>query len=392
MFNEEQRFEKSIRWGMVGGGRGSQIGSIHRASALRDGLFQLVASAFDITPESGKEFGTHLGIDPNRCYANYKEMFEEESKRDDGIQAVSIATPNKFHYEMAKAALLSGLHIVCEKPLCFKSSEAEDLKNIAKQKNLVICVTYGYTGSPMVHQARKMIENGELGEIRIINTQFAHGFHSDEVEKNDPGTKWRVTPETSGPTYVLGDIGTHALYLAEVMIPGLEIKNLLCSRQSFVASRAPLEDNATVLMNFTNNAVGTLWCSAVNAGAMHQQKIRIIGSKASIEWWDEHPNQLKYEIQGKPAQILDRGMGYLHNEDPAVASNRIGAGHAEGLFESWANLYHRFGIAMHAKIVGDDSLAENLWYPGIDAGINGVRFLEKCVESADNGSIWVDFQ
>jgi len=392
MFNEEQRFEQPIRWGMVGGGRGSQIGSIHRASALRDGLFQLVAGAFDIDPERGKEFGTHLGVDPKRCYADYKKMFEEESKRNDGIQAVSITTPNKFHYEQAKAALLSGLHIVCEKPLCFKSSEAEDLKNIAKQQNLVICVTYGYTGSLLVHQARKMIENGELGEIRIINTQFAHGFHSEEVEKKDPGTKWRVTPEISGSTYVLGDIGTHALFLAEVMVPGLEIKNLLCTRQSFVASRKPLEDNATVLINFTNNAVGTLWCSAVNAGSTHQQKIRVIGSKASIEWWDEHPNQLKFEIQGQPAQILDRGMGYLHSEDPAVASNRIGAGHAEGLFESWANLYHRFGIAIHAKLVGDDSLADNLWYPGIDAGINGVRFLEKCVESADNGSIWVDFQ
>jgi predicted dehydrogenase len=392
MFNEEQRFEQPIRWGMVGGGRGSQIGSIHRASAIRDGLFQLVAGAFDINPERGKEFGTNLGVDPKRCYADYKEMFEEESKRDDGIQAVSITTPNKFHYEIAKAALLSGLHIVCEKPICFKSSEAEELKAIANQQNLVIGVTYGYTGSPMVHQARKMIENGDLGEIRIVNTQFAHGFHSEEVEKDDPGTKWRVTPEVAGPTYVLGDIGTHALFLVELMAPDLKIKNLLCSRQSFVASRAPLEDNATVLMNFTNNAVGTLWCSAVNAGAMHQQKIRVIGAKASIEWWDEHPNQLKYEIQGKPAQILDRGMGYLHNEDPAVASNRIGAGHAEGLFESWANLYHRFGLAMHAKIVGDDSLADSLWYPGIDAGINGVKFLEKCVESADNGSIWVDYK
>jgi predicted dehydrogenase len=392
MFNEEQRFMEPIRWAMVGGGRGSQIGYIHRSSALRDGLYQLVAGAFDIDPQRGKEFGVNLGIDPNRCYSNYQELFQEEAKRKDGIKAVSIATPNKYHYEIAKAALLSGLHIVCEKPLCFLSSEAEELKTIAKHKNLVIGVTYGYTGYQMVHQARKMIENGELGEIRIIDTQFAHGFHSEEVEKNNPGTKWRVTPEIAGSTYVLGDIGTHALFLAETMIPGLEIKNLLCFRQSFVASRAPLEDNATVLMNFTNNAVGTLWCSAVNAGSIHQQKIRIIGSKASIEWWDEHPNQLKFEIQGKPAQLLDRGMDYLYNDDPAVAANRIGSGHAEGLFESWANLYHRYALAMQAKIIGDDSLAENLWYPGIDAGINGVKFLEKCVESADNGSIWVDFK
>lgn len=392
MFNEEQRFMEPIRWAMVGGGRGSQIGYIHRSSALRDGLYQLVAGAFDIDPQRGKEFGVNLGIDPNRCYSNYQELFQEEAKRKDGIKAVSIATPNKYHYEIAKAALLSGLHIVCEKPLCFLSSEAEELKTIAKQKNLVIGVTYGYSGYQMIHQARKMIENGELGEIRIIDTQFAHGFHSEEVEKNNPGTKWRVTPEIAGSTYVLGDIGTHALFLAETMIPGLEIKNLLCFRQSFVASRAPLEDNATVLMNFTNNAVGTLWCSAVNAGSIHQQKIRIIGSKASIEWWDEHPNQLKFEIQGKPAQLLDRGMDYLYNDDPAVAANRIGSGHAEGLFESWANLYHRYALAMQAKISGDDSLAENLWYPGIDAGINGVKFLEKCVESADNGSIWVDFK
>lgn len=392
MFNEELRFKEPIRWAMVGGGRGSQIGYIHRAAGLRDGLFQLLAGAFDIDPERGKEFGTNLGIDPTRCYADYKEMFMEEAKRDDGIQAVSIATPNKFHYEIAKAALLSGLHIICEKPLCFLSSEAEELKAIAKQKDLIIGVTYGYTGYQMVHQARKMIENGELGEIRIIDTQFAHGFHSEEVEKNNPGTKWRVTPQVAGSTYVLGDIGTHALFLAETMIPGLQIKNLLCFRQSFVASRAPLEDNATVLMNFTNNAVGTLWCSAVNAGSIHQQKIRIIGSKASIEWWDEHPNQLKFEIQGKPAQLLDRGMDYLYNDDSAVASNRIGAGHAEGLFESWANLYHRFALAIHGKIVNDDSATKDLWYPDIDDGISGVKFLEKCVESADNGSIWVDYQ
>ena len=273
----------------------------------------------------------------------------------------------------------------------FKSSEAEELDLIAKQQNLVICVTYGYTGFPMVHQARKMIENGELGEIRIINTQFAHGFHSEEVEKNDPGTKWRVTPEVAGPTYVLGDIGTHAFYLAELMVPGLEIEKLLCTRQSFVASRAPLEDNATVLMNFTNNAVGTLWCSAVNAGAMHQQKIRVIGSKASIEWWDEHPNQLKYEIQGKPAQILDRGMGYLYNEDPAVSSNRIGGGHAEGLFELGKSV-PSFWSCDVCKNYWRRFLAENLWYPGIDAGISGVEFLEKCVELADNGSVWVDYQ
>ncbi|WP_105619755.1 Gfo/Idh/MocA family protein [Vallitalea okinawensis] len=391
MFNEEIRFDKPLRWGMIGGGRGSQIGYIHRSAALRDGLFQLVAGAFDINPDRCVDFGTNIGVDASRCYSDYKVMIENESKRDDGIEVVSIATPNKFHFDMTKAALEAGLHVICEKPLCFTVEEAEELKALAEEKDLVIGVTYGYTGYQMIHQARKMIENGDLGEIRIINMQFAHGWHSEEVEKNDPGLKWRVTPEQAGPTYVLGDIGTHALYLAEVMIPELNIEKLMCSRQSFIASRAPLEDNAVVLMNFDNGAVGNLWVSAVNAGGIHEQKIRVVGSKASIEWWDEHPNQLIYEVQGQPKQLLDRGHGYLYHDDQAVTSDRIGCGHAEGLFESWSNLYQRYAIAIDAKIRGDKE-AGDIWYPDVNAGLEGVRFIENCVRSSDNGSVWVDYK
>ncbi|OOB79556.1 MAG: oxidoreductase [Epulopiscium sp. Nele67-Bin002] len=387
MFSEERGFD-SIRWGMVGGGRGSQIGYIHRASAQRDGTFKLLAGAFDINFERGKEFGMNLGVAEDRLYPTYKEMFEAESKRPDGIQAVSIATPNATHYEIAKAALEAGFHVVCEKPLCFTSEQAEELKNLTEQKNKVFGVTYGYTGAQMVHQARKMIENGDLGEIRVINMQFAHGFHSEEVELNDPGTKWRVSPEVAGPTYVLGDVGTHALFLAEVMVPNLHISKLLCHRQSFVKSRAPLEDNAVVLLEYDNGAVGTLWASAVNAGSMHQHKIRVIGSKASIEWLDEHPNQLKYEVQGEPARVLDRGMGYLY-DDETVNCDRLGGGHAEGLFEAWANLYRRFGIAMNAYIT--DNKDNILIYPNVYNGVEGVKFIEKCVESADNGSTWVNY-
>lgn len=390
MFNEELCFGGPIRWGMVGGGRGSQIGYIHRCSAQRDHIFQLAAGAFDVNAERGKEFGINLGLQKERCYADYKEMFAKEVQRDDGIQAVSIATPNFTHYEIAKAALQANLHVVCEKPLCFTMEQANELKELAEKNNRVFGVTYGYTGAQMLQQAKKMVENGDLGEIRIINTQFAHGFHSTEVEKNDPGTKWRVNPATSGPTYVLGDVGTHAYFLAETIVPGLEIESLLCTRQSFVKSRAPLEDNAIVLMNFKNGAVGNLWASAVNAGSMHQHKIRVVGSKASIEWWDEHPNQLKYEVQGEPARILDRGMGYLY-EDEAINCDRMGGGHAEGLFESWANLYYRFGKAMHAYDEKNEQVKKNLWYPNVHDGVEGVKFIEKCVESADNGSVWVNY-
>ncbi len=391
MFNEELKYDRPIRWAMVGGGRGSQIGYIHRSSALRDRSFQLVAGAFDVDVTRGREFGVNIGVAPERCYKDYKEMFESEGKREDGIEAVSIATPNFTHYEICKTALLEGLHVICEKPLCFSTEQAEELAELAEKHNKVVGVTYGYTGAQMIHQARNMIQRGDLGEIRIINMQFAHGYHSTEVEKNDLGTKWRVNPATSGPSYVLGDTGTHALFLAQTMVPDLKIKSLLCTRQSFVKSRAPLEDNATVLINFENGIVGTLWASAVNAGSMHQQKIRVIGSKASIEWWDEQPNQLKYEIQGQPAQLLERGMGYLYNEDEAVSGDRIGAGHVEGLFEAWSNLYRRFCIAIHAKIDGNNEAVKDLWYPNIHDGVEGVRFIENCLRSADNGSVWVDY-
>ncbi len=390
MYNEELGFSAPIRWGMVGGGRGSQIGYIHRSSARRDNVFNLVAGAFDINFERGKEFGKSLGIAEDRLYPNYKEMFEAESKRADGIQAVSIATPNSTHYEISKAALEAGLHVICEKPLTFTSVEAKELEELATKNNRVFGVTYGYTGAQMIHQARKMVENGDLGEIRVINMQFAHGFHSEEVELNDPGTKWRVSTAVAGPTYVLGDIGTHAFFLSELIVPQLKIDRLLCSRQSFIKSRAPLEDNAVVLLEYDNGAVGNLWASAVNAGGMHQQKIRVVGSKASIEWWDEHPNQLKYEIQGEPARILDRGMGYLY-EDDHVNCDRIGGGHAEGLFESWANLYVRFATAMHAYDANEQDKVKDLIYPSVKDGVEGVKFIEKCVESADNGSVWVKY-
>ncbi|WWB84242.1 Gfo/Idh/MocA family oxidoreductase [Priestia aryabhattai] len=388
MIYGEKKIESPIRWAMVGGGKGGQIGYIHRSAALRDNNFQLVAGAFDIDPARGKDFGVNLHVDPERCYPDYETMFEEEAKREDGIQAVSIATPNATHFEITKAALHAGLHVVCEKPLCFTSKEAEELEILATKKNRVVGVTYGYAGHQMIEQARQMIANGDLGEIRIVKMQFAHGFHSSAVEKGNASTKWRVDPKVAGPSYVLGDVGTHPLYLSEVMLPNLKIKSLMCSRQSFVESRAPLEDNAFTIMEYDNGAVGTVWSSCVNAGSMHGQTIRVIGSKASIEWWDEHPNQLRYEIQGKPAQVLDRGMDYLYPE--ALVDDRIGGGHPEGLFEGWSNLYARFALAMDAADRGET--LENMWYPDIKAGVEGVRWVENCVRSADNGAVWVEYQ
>ncbi|WP_296258128.1 MULTISPECIES: Gfo/Idh/MocA family protein [unclassified Pseudomonas] len=389
MINGSKRISQPIRWAMVGGGSQSQIGYIHRSAALRDRNFELVAGAFDIDPVRGCAFGEQLGVDPDRCYADYLSLFEQEAQRPDGIQAVSIATPNGTHYAITKAALEAGLHVVCEKPLCFTVEQAETLRRVAKANNRVVGVTYGYAGHQLIEQARAMIAGGELGEIRMVHMQFAHGFHSAPVEAQSQATQWRVDPRQAGPSYVLGDVGTHPLYLSEVMLPDLKIKRLMCSRQSFVASRAPLEDNAYTLMEYEGGAMGMVWSSAVNAGSMHGQKIRVIGSRASLEWWDERPNQLSFEVQEQPAQILERGMGYLHAD--ALLDDRIGAGHPEGLFEAWSNLYYRFALAMDAADRGDVEALAAISYPDIDAGVEGVRWVERCVESADKDAAWVPY-
>ncbi|RQQ03236.1 gfo/Idh/MocA family oxidoreductase [Burkholderia stagnalis] len=380
----------SIPWGMVGGGLGSQIGYSHRSAALRDGSFQLVAGAFDIDPQRGRQFGVKLGVAAERCYPDYRTMFEVEASRPDGIRAVSIATPNNTHFEICRAALNAGLHVICEKPLCFTTAEAEELARLSVEKRKIVGVAYGYSGHQMIEQAREMIARGDLGEIRIVQMQFAHGFHSEGVEAASPAARWRVDPAFAGPSYVLGDIGTHPLYISEVMAPELKIRRLMCSRQSFVKSRAPLEDNAFTIMEYDTGAIGYVWSSAVNAGSMHSQKVRVIGSKASVEWWDEHPNQLRYEIQGQPAQILDRGMGYLHPQ--ALHDDRIGAGHPEGLFEAWSNLYGRFARAMDATDRRDAAALKGIRYPDVHAGVEGVRWVENCVRSADEGGVWVDYR
>ncbi|ARJ43934.1 oxidoreductase [Pantoea alhagi] len=388
MINGINPLGHSLRWGMVGGGETSQIGYIHRSAAQRDSAFTLLAGAFDVNAERGLAFGTALGVQPERCYPDYESLFAAEAAREDGIQAVSVATPNNTHFAICRAALQAGLHVICEKPLCFTTQEADELERLSAEKNKIIGVTYGYAGYQLIHQAREMIAAGELGDIRIINMQFAHGFHSEAVELKNPSTRWRVDPRFVGPSYVLGDLATHPLFIAETMVPGLQVKRLMCARQSFIESRAPLEDNAYVLMEFRNGAVGSMWASAVNAGAMHSQKIRITGSRASLEWWDEQPNQLRYEVQGEPVRILERGMGYLNAR--ALEEDRISGGHAEGLFEAWSNLYRRFALAIDATDRGDTAFLSDFWYPDVHAGLAGVRWVENCVRSADAGAVWVE--
>lgn len=386
MIYGEKNVNNPIRWGMVGGGLGSQIGYIHRSAALRDFNFELVAGAFDIDPERGRCFGEKLHVDPTRCYSDYKTMFAAEAKRLDGIQAVSIATPNFTHYEIATAALEAGLHVYCEKPLCFTTKQAQKLERLVKKTGKIMFISYGYAGHQMIEQARKMVEQGDLGDIRIINMQFAHGGNNIAVEKKAASQAWRVDPKKAGPAFVMGDVGTHMVYLSEAICPRLAIKRLMCTKQSFVEGRA-LEDNAMTVMEYDNGAIGYLWSSGVNAGSQFGERLRIVGEKASIAWDAEYPNFLSYEVQGQAPRNLGRGNDYLYTE--AKRDDRIGGGHPEGLFEAWSNLYTRFAIAIDKT---ERREAVDFWYPDIHAGILGVKWVEKCVESAANDAAWVEFE
>lgn len=392
MSNGEKKIDRPLRWGMVGGGRLSQVGYKHRTGALRDNTaFQLVAGAFDIDPARGRDFGINIGVAEDRCYPDYKTMFTAEAKRSDGVEVVSIATPNCTHYEICKAALEANLHVICEKPLFFTSVEGLEIKELAEKKGKIVGVTYGFSGNQMLLQMRAMVEKGKIGDIRVVDLQYTHGFSATEdAEAKSDAQKWRVDPKVAGPSFVLGDLSTHTYYMSQLIMPHMKIKKLLCDRQSFIPSRAPLEDNAFVLMHYENGAVGRLWTSSVNTGCMDGHRIRIVGSKASLEWWDSKPDQVIYEVQGEPVQTLVRGMPYL--DDQCTADERLGALHVEGLSDAWSNIYLKFAIAINAKNRGDEETLQNLVYPDIDAGIDGIRWIENCVKSADNGSVWIDFQ
>ena len=389
MLNGEKSIERPLRWGMVGGGRTGQVGYKHRTGALRDGTYQLKAGAFDLDAGRGRDFGTKLGVAADRCYADYKALIAGEAGREDGVEVVSIATPNFTHYEITKACLEAGLHVICEKPLFFTVAECEEVAAIAARKGLIVGVTYGFTGHPLVRQMAAMVRKGLLGEIRLVDLRYTHGFNAGDDVGAGEALKWRTNPRTAGPTFVLGDIGTHLFYLSEVVLPHLRIERLLCDRKAFIPTRAPLEDHATVLMHYDNGARGHLWVSSVDAGNMGSQRYRFVGSKASVEWSDSHPDQLIYEVQGEPNRILHHGMPYL--EPDSLAADRMGALHTEGLGDSWSNIYLWIAQAIDAKRRGDEAFLEGHHYPGIAAGTEGVRWLENCVRSADAGSAWVDF-
>ena len=374
-----------IKLGMVGGGKGSFIGEVHRMAARLDDRYELLAGALSSDANTAKESALSLNLDKKRSYSSFDTMAEVEASLEDGIEAVAIVTPNHLHAQVAEAFLNNGIHVICDKPLTSSLADAEGLASIVKDTGLVFAVTYNYSGYPMVRQAREMIQNGDLGELRVIQIEYAQGWLATDIEKT--GHKqalWRTNPAKAGIGGAIGDIGTHAFHLSE-FVTGLQVKDLLADLDSMVSGRE-LDDNANILMKYTNDVKGMLWVSQIATGKENGLKIRVFGTKAGIEWSQENPNFLKFSRLGESLRTLSRGgpsIGSLAGD-----ATRIPSGHPEGFIEGFANIYSDTAdlIIAHRSNSKINSLA-----PTINDGIRGMQFIETAVKSSTSGGVWLSF-
>lgn len=378
---------KVLKYGMVGGGPGSFIGGVHRKAAKFDGEAKIVSGAFSRTYEKTLQTGNKLGLEEDRLYKNYKEMAKKEASRVDGIDFVAIVVPNKFHYPVAKEFLNHEISVICDKPLTVTLGEAKELEELTRKNDLLFGVTYVYSGYPMVKQARELVQSGELGEIRVIQGEYPQEWLAEPVEKEgNKQAEWRTDPEVSGSANCIGDIGTH-IENTVAYISNLKIESLAANLSIFGKGRE-LDDNAEMLVKFENGATGSFWCSQVAVGHDNGLKVRIYGTKGSLVWKQEDPNYLELSYLHKPKEILSRGRDEL--QPTAAEAVRLPGGHPEGFYEAFSNIYANFTTALKDKKQGKKVDPDHYDYPDVSEGVQGVKFIETCLESSDQNSKWID--
>ncbi len=376
-----------IPYGMVGGAHDAFIGDVHRKAISFDSRTRLVAGCFSSAPQRNGDTGEKFAIDPSRVYPTFQQMAEKEGARADGIRFVSITTPNYVHYEIAKCFLSHGIHVVCEKPLCFTVAQAVKLSALAKQKDLLFGVMYSYSGYTMVKVMKEMIADGKIGQVISVNGEYPQEWLIDELGESDPGTAklsgWRSDPAVAGISNCVGDIGTHIEHTVHYLT-GLKIKRLLATTNNFGKA---LEMNANIILEYDNGANGAYWCSQVACGNLNGLAVRIYGTLGSLEWQQHTPDYVRYTPKGRPPEILSRGTGYLTQN--AAATNRLPSGHPEGLYVGFANVYRTYLNALAKKLAGETLNSQDLDFPSVDDGVNGVRFIHAVVESAKQDAAWV---
>jgi len=377
---------KVLDYGMVGGGEGAFIGDAHRKAAALDGKCRLSAGCFSRDFGNTLRTGENLGISTERLYRSFEEMAIGESKREDGIDFVTIVTPNSAHFPIAKAFLENGISVVCDKPLVLSAEEGEELAALTKQHDLLFCVSYTYSGYPMVKQAREMIRNGRIGNVLFVMAEYPQDWLLTTIEKE--GSKqasWRTDPKQAGVSNCMGDIGSH-IENTVAYITGLKIKSL-SAKLDIVGEGRTLDNNGSVMLKYDTGAGGLYWASQIACGNDNGLKVRVFGTNGSLEWRQEDPNYLRTAFPGQPIQIMSRGQGYLE----ASASSRLPPGHPEGYYEAFAAIYSKFAGALLKKKAGEVLLEKDLDFPSVAAGIDGVKFIINCVRSSKEDSAWIEF-
>ncbi len=382
--------KRKLRMGMVGGGRGAFIGAVHRMAANLDGKIELVAGAFSSDPEKSRLSGQDFFLDPARVYASYEEMAAKEAAlpADQRIDFVSIVVRNNLHFPVAKTFLEAGFNVVCDKPMTFDLKQAKQLRAIVQKTGKVFALTHNYTGYPMVKEAREMVQKGKLGRILKIVTEYPQGYAVGDVERKGPAqiSSWRADPSVAGVSNCMADIGTHAENLGRY-ITGLEIDEICADLTAFIPGRE-LDDDGNLLVRYTNGARGILYASQISNGDENNLNIRIYGTKASLEWHQENPNELVVKYSDQPRQIFRRGNSYLGKA--ATANTRTPFAHPEGFIEAFANVYLAAAEAIGCEVEGK-KLPAKLDFPTVDDGVEGMAFIETVVKSSKAKAKWTKF-
>ena len=388
----EINLDRKLRMGMVGGGRGAFIGGVHRMAAALDGKIELVAGAFSSNPEKSKLSGEDLMLDPNRVYASYQDMATQEAAlpADQRIDFVSIVARNDLHYDVAKAFLDAGINVICEKPLAFSHEQGKQLAAAVKDSGKVFALTHNYTGYPMVKEAKAMVAAGKLGRILKVVAEYPQGYASSAFHDEDEGaiSNWRMDPSVSGVSNCIGDIGSHAENLVQY-ITGLEIDEVSAELSTFIPGRK-LDDDGNMLVRYKGGAKGVLYASQISAGDENNLNVRIYGTDASLEWHQEHPNELTLKFADAPRQIHRRGNSY--NGTECAANTRLPFGHPEAFIEAFANVYLAAAEAIADEVQGNYPRSAGYDFPTVDDGVTGMAFIEAAVKSSQNNSAWTKLE
>ena len=388
----ELNLDRKLRMGMVGGGRGAFIGGVHRMAAALDGKIELVAGAFSSNADKSKLSGEDLMLDPSRVYASYQDMASAEAAlpADQRIDFVSIVARNDLHFDVAKAFLDVGINVICEKPLAFSLEQGKQLAEVVKASGKVFALTHNYTGYPMVKEAKAIVADGKLGRLLKVVAEYPQGYASSAFHDADEGaiSNWRMDPSVSGISNCIGDIGSHAENLVHY-ITGLEIDEVAAELTTFIPGRK-LDDDGNMLVRYKGGAKGVLYASQVSTGDENNLNVRIYGTDASLEWHQEHPNELTMKFANAPRQIHRRGNSY--NGTQCAANTRLPFGHPEAFIEAFANVYLAAAEAIADEVNGNFPRSAGYDFPTVDDGVTGMAFIEAAVKSSNNNSAWTKLE